>query len=64
VGNYLIYWSEVNRNFYKNAIKTNEQWLKALWYPWLKEKRNDKVGITQPRTNMRYSSYLPMFEEL
>jgi hypothetical protein len=27
--NYLIYWIEVNRNFYENAIKTNEQWLKA-----------------------------------
>jgi len=22
---------EVNRNFYENAIKSNEQWLKALW---------------------------------
>jgi cyclophilin family peptidyl-prolyl cis-trans isomerase len=26
----------VNRNFYENAIKTNEQWFKALWDPWLK----------------------------
>jgi len=34
--NYLIYWIEVSRNFYENAIKTNEQWLKALWDPWLK----------------------------
>jgi hypothetical protein len=32
--NYLIYWVEVSRNFYENAIRTNEQWLKALWYPW------------------------------
>ena len=29
--NYLIYWIEVNRNFYENAIKTNEQWLWDLW---------------------------------
>jgi hypothetical protein len=34
--NYLMYWNEVNRNFYENAIKTNEQWFKALWNPWLK----------------------------
>jgi hypothetical protein len=34
--NYLIYWSEMYRNFYENAIRTNEQWLKALWDPWLK----------------------------
>jgi len=34
--NYLIYWKEVNRNFYENAIKTNEQWFKALWDPWLR----------------------------
>jgi len=34
--NYLIYWIEVSRNFYENAIKTNEQWLKALWDPLLK----------------------------
>jgi hypothetical protein len=27
-------WVEVSRNFYENAIKTNEQWLKALWDPW------------------------------
>ena len=33
---YLRYWIEVNRNFYENAISTNEQWLKALWDPWLK----------------------------
>ena len=32
--NYLIYWVEVSRNFYENAIRTNEQWLKALWDPW------------------------------
>jgi len=29
-------WTEVNRNFYEDAIRTNEQWLKALWDPWLK----------------------------
>ena len=34
--NYLTYWIEVNRNFYENAIKTNEQWLKAFWDPWIK----------------------------
>ena len=34
--NYLMYWNEVTRNFYENAIKTNEQWFKALWDPWLK----------------------------
>jgi hypothetical protein len=34
--NYLVYWIEANRNFYENAIKTNEQWLKAFWDPWLK----------------------------
>jgi hypothetical protein len=34
--NYLTHWNEVNRNFYENAIRTNEQWLKAIWYPWLK----------------------------
>jgi hypothetical protein len=27
---------EANRNFYENAIKSNEQWLKAFWDPWLK----------------------------
>ena len=34
--NYLIYWIGVSRNFYENAIRTNEQWFKALWDPWLK----------------------------
>jgi hypothetical protein len=34
--NYLKYWIEVNRNFYENGIKANEQWLKTLWEPWLK----------------------------
>jgi hypothetical protein len=33
--NYLTYWIEVSRNFYENAIETNEQWLKALCDPWL-----------------------------
>jgi len=26
---YLRYWIEVSRNFYENAIRINEQWLKA-----------------------------------
>jgi len=34
--NYLIYWIEVNRNFYENTIRANEQWQKAIWYPLLK----------------------------
>jgi hypothetical protein len=34
--NYLIYWVGVSRNFYEDAIKTNEQWLKALLDPWFK----------------------------
>jgi hypothetical protein len=34
--NHLTRWIDVNSNFYENAIKTNEQWLKALWYPWLR----------------------------
>jgi hypothetical protein len=34
--NYLIYRIEVSRNFYETAIRTNEQWLKAIWYPLLK----------------------------
>jgi hypothetical protein len=34
--NYLIDWIEVSRNFCENAIRTNEHWLKAIWYPWLK----------------------------
>jgi hypothetical protein len=34
--NYLVYWIEVSRNFYENAIRTNEQWLKAIWDLWLK----------------------------
>ena len=34
--NYLIYWAEVSKNFYDNAIRTNEQLFKALWDPWLK----------------------------
>jgi len=33
--NYLIYWIGVSRNFYENAIRSNEQWLK-LWDTWLK----------------------------
>ncbi|MGC2572615.1 MAG: hypothetical protein WA364_13970 [Candidatus Nitrosopolaris sp.] len=34
--NFFIYWIGVSRNFYENAIRTNEQWLKALWDTWLK----------------------------
>ena len=37
--NYLIYWIEVNRNFYENVIKTNEQLFKAFWDLWLKAGR-------------------------
>jgi len=40
--NYLIYWIEVNRNFYGNAIKTNEQWFKVFWDPWLKAGRPER----------------------
>jgi hypothetical protein len=34
--NYLIYWIEANRNFYENAVRTNEEWFKVSWDPWLK----------------------------
>jgi hypothetical protein len=34
--NYLIYWIEMNRNFYEIAIKTNEQSFKVFWDLWLK----------------------------
>ena len=34
--NYLTYWIEVSRNFYENAVRTNEQWFKAFWDLWLK----------------------------
>jgi hypothetical protein len=27
-------WIEVNRNFYENTPKTNEQWLRVLWNLW------------------------------
>jgi hypothetical protein len=40
--NYLIYWIDANRNFYENAVITNEQWLKALCDPWL-EAGNSQV---------------------
>ena len=39
--NYSMYWIEVNRNFY-------EQWLKALWDPWLKAgnpERKEKAKV-------------------
>jgi hypothetical protein len=31
--NYLVYWIEVSRNFYENAIRFNKQWFKAFWDP-------------------------------
>jgi hypothetical protein len=40
---YLMDWIEVSRNFYENAIKTNEQWLRAFWELWL------KAGNPQPK---------------
>jgi hypothetical protein len=44
--NYLMYWFEVNRNFYENAIKTNEQWFK-LWDPWLKAGKPERKETTK-----------------
>jgi hypothetical protein len=44
--NYLIYWIEVNRNFYENAIKTSEQWFK-LWDPWLKAGKPERKETTK-----------------
>jgi hypothetical protein len=44
---YLIYWFEVSRNFYENAIRTNQQWLKAFWYPWL------RVGNPEQRKTIK-----------
>ncbi|MGA9150198.1 MAG: hypothetical protein WBZ36_06455 [Candidatus Nitrosopolaris sp.] len=44
--NYWIYWIEVNRNFYENAIKTNEQWFK-LWDPWLKAGKPERKETTK-----------------
>ena len=38
--NYLTYWIEVSRNFYENAIRTNEQWLK--WHEMAKRAISDK----------------------
>jgi hypothetical protein len=40
--NYLTRWIDANRNFYENAFKTNEQWFKALWDPWLKAGTQEK----------------------
>jgi hypothetical protein len=34
--NYLTNWIEASRKFYENAIKANEHWLAAFWYPWLR----------------------------
>ncbi|MGB6530908.1 MAG: hypothetical protein WBF33_22605 [Candidatus Nitrosopolaris sp.] len=34
--NYLINCIDTTRNFYENAIRTNERWLKAIWDPMLK----------------------------
>jgi len=39
---FLIYWIEVNKNFYENAIKTNEQSFKAFWDLWLKAGRPER----------------------
>jgi hypothetical protein len=44
---YLIYWFEVSRNFYENAIRTNQQWLKAFWYTWL------RVGNPEQRKTIK-----------
>ena len=44
--NYLIYWIEVSRNFYENAIKTNEQWFK-LWDPWFKAGKPERKETTK-----------------
>jgi hypothetical protein len=41
-------WIEVNRDFYENAIKTNEQWLKALWYPWLRGGNPEQENSPMP----------------
>ena len=43
--NYLVYWMEVNRNFYENAIRTNEQWFKAFWEPWLKAGNPSQIKV-------------------
>jgi hypothetical protein len=40
--NYLTHWIEVNRNFYQNAVKTNEQSFKAFWDLWLGRSKKDK----------------------
>jgi hypothetical protein len=40
--NNLMYWIEVNRNFYENATKTDEQWFKASWDPWFKAGNQEK----------------------
>ena len=49
--NYLINWIEANRNIYENVIKTNEQWLEAIWYPLPKARdpsqTNSKDRIAQ-----------------
>jgi len=43
--NYLTYWMEVSRNFYENAVRTNEQWLKAFWDPWFKGNPSQRKTI-------------------
>jgi hypothetical protein len=40
--NYLIYWIEANRNFYENAVRTNDEWFKVLWDPWLKAGKEEQ----------------------
>jgi len=39
---YLTYWIEVSRNFYENAIRSNEQWLKATGTYGLKQETHHK----------------------
>jgi hypothetical protein len=36
---------EVNRNFYDNAVRTNEQWFKAFWEPWLKAGNPSQIKV-------------------
>jgi hypothetical protein len=36
---------EVNRNFYENAVRTNEQWFKAFWEPWLKAGNPSQIKV-------------------
>jgi hypothetical protein len=42
--NYLINWIEMSRNFYENAIRTNEQWLKGIWDALIKARNPQQRG--------------------